>query len=336
MNFKRYITCIDTHTGGEPTRVITAGFPAIPGKTLLEKSKYVMDHYDSIRKMVLLEPRGHSAMYGCIMVPPVTDDGHFGVLFAHSGGMSSMCGHATVGVTTVAIETGMVPSCEGENIVRIDTPAGRITAYADVKNERVRRVRFQNVPCFVYRENITVPLEGIGDVTADIVYCGAFFVYVDAARLGLKVLPEHTQRLVDCAMKISEKTTDNYETVHPLDKDLNWIYGTIIMDPVERDGKLLKSRNICVVGERHVDRSPTGTGTGGRIALHMHRGVMKSDDLFINRSITNTSMEARFVMRAKVADYDAVVTEVGCSAYITGFNQLVLDPEDPLGEGFIL
>ena len=335
MNFKNYITCIDAHTAGEPLRIVTAGFPPIPGKTILEKRDYVNAHYDGLRKMIMLEPRGHSGMYGCIIVSPVTEDGDFGVLFTHNEGLSSMCGHGIIAVTKVALETGMLNMHEGENIVKIDSPAGRITAYADVENEKVLRVRFQNVPCFVYKENITVHVDSLDkDVVCDIVYCGAFYVYIDAEKVGLSVEPDQSEALVKMGMEIKNKVMSAHETVHPLEPGLNWLYGTILLNPVTRDGNKLITNNICIFADGQIDRSPTGTGTGGRAALHVHKGLMKDDDILINKSVIYTPMEARIIEHVKVADFDAVITEVSGTASITGFNNLVLDPEDPLPEGF--
>ncbi len=335
MNFKHYITCIDAHTAGEPLRIVTSGFPPIPGKTILEKRKYVNAHYDGIRKMIMLEPRGHSGMYGCILTPAVTEDGDFGVLFTHNEGLSSMCGHGIIGVTKVAIETGIINSVEGVNVVRIDSPAGRVTAYADVKDGQVERVRFQNVPCFVYKENISVEVDGIGAVTGDIVYCGAFYVYIDAEKLGLKVNPDDAEALVRRGMEIKNKVwAAEGEFRHPTEPGITWLYGTILCDPVRREGQTLISNNICIFAEGQIDRSPTGTGTGGRTALLLHKGIMKEDDLLINKSVIDTPFESRIVEHVLEGDYPAIITEVSGTAYITGFNNLVLDPKDELPEGF--
>ncbi|MDR0497905.1 MAG: proline racemase family protein [Treponema sp.] len=335
INFKHYITCIDAHTGGEPLRIVTSGFPPRPGKTILEKRDYVNNHYDSLRKMLMLEPRGHSGMYGCILTPPVTPDGDFGVLFTHNEGLSSMCGHGIIGVTKVALETGVIIVKEGVNTLKIDSPAGRIVSYADVENGKVLRVRFHNVPCFVYKENISVEVDGIGSISGDIVYCGAFYVYVDAEKLGLKVNADFGDELVKRGMEIKRKVwAAEGEFNHPTEKGITWLYGTIICDPVRREGKTLVSNNVCIFAEGQIDRCPTGTGTGGRTALLVQNGIMRDDDLLINKSIINTPFESRVLKHVKEGDYPAVLTEVSGTAYITGFNNLVLDPDDPLAEGF--
>jgi trans-L-3-hydroxyproline dehydratase len=333
MHFKNRIDCIDAHTGGEPLRIVTSGLPPIKGDTILEKRDYMLKNYDNLRKLMMLEPRGHSGMYGCILVEAVTEDGDFGVLFTHNEGLSSMCGHGIIGITKVAIETGMILAEDGENIVRIDSPAGRVTAYADVVDGEVERVRFQNVPCFIYKENVEVEVDGIGKISGDVVYCGAFYVYVDSDKVNLKINPENTEKLVKVGMEIKHKVMDMMEFNHPT-SGVNWLYGTIFYEKPVKNQNILDTKNVCIFADGQVDRSPTGTGTGGRVALHYFKGEMLEEDTLSNKSIIDTAMEGRIIEKTKVGEYDALVTEVSGTAYIMGFNQLVLDPKDPLNEGF--
>lgn len=333
MHFKNRIDCIDAHTGGEPLRIVTSGLPPIKGDTILEKRDYMLKNYDNLRKLMMLEPRGHSGMYGCILVEAVTEDGDFGVLFTHNEGLSSMCGHGIIGITKVAIETGMILAEDGENIVKIDSPAGRVTAYADVVDGEVERVRFQNVPCFIYKENVEVEVDGIGKISGDVVYCGAFYIYVDSDKVNLKINPENTEKLVKVGMEIKHKVMDMMEFNHPT-SGVNWLYGTIFYEKPVKNQDVLDTKNVCIFADGQVDRSPTGTGTGGRVALHYFKGEMLEEDTLSNKSIIDTLMEGRIIEKTKVGEYDALVTEVSGTAYIMGFNQLVLDPKDPLNEGF--
>lgn len=331
---KWMIDCIDAHTGGEPLRIITSGLPPIVGDTILEKRKYVKENLDHLRKLMMLEPRGHDDMYGCILVEPVTDDGDFGVLFTHNEGLSTMCGHGIIAVTKTMIELGRMPSKEGENIVKIDSPAGRITAFADVEKGHVKQVRFQNVPCFMYKENIVISLEEYGDIECDIVYCGAFYIYVNVNKLNLSVLPKYGTLLTEIGMKMKYDVEGRIEIVHPIDVGITGIYGTIFYEDILRDDKILDTKNVCIFAEGQVDRSPTGTGTGGRVALHYHKGEMKKEDTLRNFSIIDTLMCGKVLEEVNIAGYQGVITEVSGTAHIMGINKLLLDPEDPLPEGF--
>ncbi len=331
---KLMIDCIDAHTGGEPLRIITSGLPPILGSTILEKRQYVKENMDNLRKLMMLEPRGHDDMYGCIIVDAVTKDGDFGVLFTHNEGLSTMCGHGIIAVTKTMIEMGRILSNEGENIVRIDSPAGRITAYADVKNGHVDQVRFQNVPCFMYLENVLINLDDLGDIECDIVYCGAFYIYVNVNKVKLSVLPKYAAQLTEIGMKMKYDIESRMDIVHPVDTGITGIYGTIFYEDVLRDGNNLNTKNVCIFAEGQVDRSPTGTGTGGRVALHHYKGLMKKGDTLRNLSIIDTLMCAKLVEEFKFSGYKAVLTEVSGTAHIMGINKLLLDPEDPLPEGF--
>ena len=336
MEFSRIISTIDAHTGGEPLRIITSGYPPIPGKTILEKRRSLSEKYDHLRKFLMLEPRGHSGMYGCLVTPPTTEDGNFGVLFMHNEGYSTMCGHGIIAVTKVAIETGMVEANSEEiQTIRIDSPAGRVTSFAHMNGNRVDKVSFHNVPSFVYAENVRVPVDGIGDVLVDIAFGGAFYVFVDAKKLGVRIVPEESERLVKLGMEIKYKIMDQMTIVHPLEPELHGIYGTIITDEVTNisPGSLV-SKNVTIFADAQIDRSPTGTGTSARVALLHKKGLLQKGMVLTNMSIVDTVFEGWITEFAKVASFDAVIPEVSGTAQIMGFNQWVLDPNDPLPDGF--
>jgi proline racemase len=337
VQFKQMITCIDAHTAGEPVRVVTSGFPAIPGRTMLDRRKYVLDNLDHLRKLVMREPRGHDAMYGAILTPPATEDGDVGVLFIENGGMGTMCGHGTIGVSKVLFDTGMRQAAEGINELKIDAPAGRVVSYVTVRHGHVESVHFRNVPAFLYKSGLKVPVDGIGEVTADICFGGAFYVFVEASQVGLEVVPENAARLTAIAMEIKEKLGRAEEIIHPLEPGINWIYGTVIHTPPEKNGNdRIYTRNVTVFGESEVDRSPCGTGTSARMSQLCARGILKPGMVLENHSIIDTAFEGEILDETTVAGIPAIVPKITGNAYIMGFNQLVLEPSDPMPEGFRL
>ena len=334
LQFANMITAVDAHTGGEPLRIIVAGLPLIPGADILDKRSYLKENLDHLRKLLMLEPRGHSGMYGCIVTPAVTDDGDFGVIFTHNEGYSSMCGHGIIAVTKALIEIGQIPSEEGANTVRIDAPAGRVTAVALVESGRVRQVEFTNVPSFVYATDVPVMLAGIGAIKVDVAYGGAFYAYVDADKLGLAVDPKYMEELVKRGMEIKYAVMEKIRVEHPLEQRIVGIYGTIFTAPLKQKEFGLHSKNVCIFADGQIDRSPTGTGTAGRVALLHHKGLFKEGMTLQNDSIIDTVMTGRIAGLTKLGSFSAVIPIVGGTAHIMGFNQLVLDPEDPLPEGF--
>jgi proline racemase len=329
------ITTIDAHTAGEPLRIITSGFPEIPGDTILSKRAYARAHHDDLRRALMWEPRGHADMYGAILTDPVTPDGDVGVLFIHNEGFSTMCGHGIIGMVKVGIDTGYFPIAGPQTIIRIDTPAGRVTATAHVENGRCVRVTFLNVPSFLLERDLTINVQRIGSVTCDIAYGGAFYAYVDADALGVTLDDQHQRQCIDVGMAIKRAVMDQYEIQHPDgDLDLNFLYGTILVSRTQMGGRA-HSRNVCIFADGEVDRCPTGTGVSGRLAIHHARGEL-SDETITVESIIGTTFTGRVAEETTVGGLKAIVPEVGGTAYITGQHTFLLDPDDPLREGFLL
>jgi proline racemase len=328
------ITTIDLHTAGEPFRVITSGFPDLPGETILARRRHAREHLDHLRRALMWEPRGHADMYGAVVTPAVTPASDFGVLFLHNEGYSTMCGHGIIGIATVAIETKMVSVREPETTVRIDTPAGPVTALARVASGRVRGVRFQNVPSFVLALDEEVEVPGVGRVRFDLAFGGAFYAYVAADSLGFRCAPDEFRQLIEAGMAIKRAIASSRTIAHPFEADLGFLYGTIFVAPGPGGG--VHSRNVCVFAEGEVDRSPTGTGVSGRLAIHHARGEIGAHEVIEIESIIGTRFTGEVVATTAFGPYRAVVPEVGGRAYVTGRHEFFIDPDDPLREGFLL
>jgi len=328
------ITTIDAHTEGEPLRIITGGFSDVSGDTILARRSYLKENLDHLRQALMWEPRGHADMYGCILTPPVTQEADLGVLFMHNEGYSSMCGHGIIGLATVALETGIISRSEPEAIVKIDTPAGLVTAQAKMENGRVKSVSFQNVPSFVFAMDKVVQVPGLGEVKYDVAFGGAFYAYVKAEDVGVVCKPEAYRTLIEKGRAIKQAVMESLPVVHPFEEDLNFLYGTIFIGPPQAQGA--HSRNVCIFAEGEVDRSPTGTGVSGRLALLLARGDIALNQPIVIESIIGTRFTGQIIETTSFGPYPAVIPEVEGSAYITGRHEFLIDPEDPLREGFIL
>jgi trans-L-3-hydroxyproline dehydratase len=301
---------------------------------MLARRRYAKAHHEALRKALMWEPRGHADMYGCLLTPPATPDADFGVLFMHNEGYSTMCGHGIIAVTKVVLETGLLPMQTPETRVRIDTPAGLVTAYARVQHGQVEHVYFHNVPSFVVALDETVAVPGLGTVRYDLAFGGAFYAYVQAAEVDVTCTPQDYRALIEKGMAIKRAVMAQRRIVHPLDEDLGFLYGTIFIGP---PGDLqAHSRNVCIFAEGEVDRSPTGTGVSARAAIHHARGEIQVGESIIIESILGTRFRVRVKETTTVGPHAAVIPEVEGRAYITGRHMFTLDPDDPLGEGFIL
>ena len=332
LEFERMISVVDAHAAGEPLRIVTSGLPQIPGETILQRRQYFLQHMDHIRRFLMHEPRGHSGMYGCIITPPASTDGDFGILFMHNEGYSTMCGHGIIAATKVACQMGIV---QKKREIRIDSPAGRIVAQVHGDGQSVDQVSFINVPSFVYARDQVLRVNG-SQVKVDVAFGGAFYSFVRVQDTGLTLDLENLPRLVDMGMQIKRATMDEIDVIHPLEPELAGIYGTIITEPTRRDGHTLVSRNLTVFADAQVDRSPTGTGTAARLALLHEKDQMTENDELYNSSIIDTKFTGRITGTSSVGRFPAVIPEIRGSAQIMGLGQLVLERGDPLPGGFRL
>lgn len=331
------IKTIDMHTGGEPLRVILSGFPELKGTSVLGYRKYCKENFDYLRTALMFEPRGHADMYGCILTPANDEEGDFGIIFLHNEGYSTMCGHAIIAISTLAVQMNWIAVKEGENILKIDAPCGRITSYARVENGKVIGVRFYCVPSFVVGLDREVFVKGIGKVIYDLAYGGAFYAYVNMQKnnfdFGLNT--EDYRNLIQTGMDIKHAVmASDKEIIHPFEEDLSFLYGTIFID--KSDKKNIDSRNVCIFAEGEVDRCPTGSGVSGRMAIHSARKEIDYGDAMTIESITNSVFKGSIVSEVDFGPFQAVIPQVEGTAHITGAHTFVIDPNDPMKNGFIL
>ncbi|MGH2614469.1 MAG: proline racemase family protein [Thermomicrobiales bacterium] len=333
MRFERVLSTIDAHAAGEPLRIITAGVPPLPGATVLERRRFMADHYDDIRRALLFEPRGHADMYGAVLTPPVTPGADYGVLFLTNEGYSTMCGHGVIALTTALLETGMLPRREPSTDVVYDSPAGLIRACATVEDDRVTSVAFRNVPAFRYAEDLEVAIDQ-GPIRADVAFGGAFYVLVDAADLGVEVVPQNAGQLTRLGMEVKRAVEREIEVVHPEEPELRGIYGTIISEPPRAADRA--GRNITIYAEGAVDRSPCGTGTSAKLACLYAAGHISIGQPYVHESVIGTTFTGRVLDETTVGPHAAVETEISGRGFLTGFHQFVLDADDPNAGGFLV
>ncbi|WP_452222272.1 proline racemase family protein [Lacinutrix salivirga] len=332
------IKTIDMHTGGEPLRVIVDGFPELKGDSVLEYRRYCKENFDHLRTALMFEPRGHADMYGCILLPPNDEEGDFGIIFLHNEGYSTMCGHAIIAISTLAIEMNWIDVKEGDNIIKIDAPCGRITSFANVKEGKVTGVRFHCVPSFVVGLNKTVEVDGLGKVTYDLAYGGAFYAYVDMAKnnFDFDLSVASYRNLITKGMDIKHAVMQSDKHIlHPFENDLSFLYGTIFIDN-NKQVSGIDSRNVCIFAEGEVDRCPTGSGVSGRMAIHKARKEIDFGETMTIESITGSVFTGSVVSEEDYGPFHAVIPQVEGTAYITGKHTFLIDPNDPMKDGFIL
>jgi proline racemase/trans-L-3-hydroxyproline dehydratase len=312
--------------------VVVAGVPFLHG-TMAEKRRQLQEEYDFIRTALMHEPRGHADMFGAIIVEPARPEADIGVVFMDTGGYLAMCGHGSIGVVVAALATGLVPLEEPTTEVLMDTPAGLVRARAEVADGDIGQVAVENVPGFLYRSGVTVETSS-GPVELDISFGGNFFALVPASSLGLEVKLAHLPQLIERGMAIRAAIDEQVDVVHPTQPHINTVDLVEIYEDLE--GEEADCRNVVIFGEAQADRSPCGTGTSAKMAALHAKGHLDLQHPFVNESIIGTRFTGRLLRQETIDSLTGVVPEISGNAYVTGFQQFVVDPRDPLKFGFHL
>jgi trans-L-3-hydroxyproline dehydratase len=349
------VQVLDLHCAGEPLRIIRSGFPEVPVAPVLERRRWVAANADHVRRAIVNEPRGHRDMYGAILLPPYGNDADICLLFMHNEGYSTMCGHGVIAVTTALIEEGLFPASEPVTTITYEVPAGLVAASATVAalpdgGHAVRGVRFTNVPAYLAARSLALVPDGVelygraataGHLAVDVAFGGAYYGIVDAAQVGLRVVPEQASELRRVGAAITELLRRDHTPSHPTDADLSFVYGTIIVDldpQSSPDGLAADAhiRNATIFADAELDRSPCGSGTSAILAqLHARKRLQVGQEI-VNAGITGEHFLGRIEAETRLGNHAAVVTSVAGTAFVTGYGTLVIDERDPLGEGFLL
>ena len=326
------INTIEMHTAGEPLRVVVDGFPESQGASVLEYRRLLKDKHDHLRRALMYEPRGHADMYGCVVIPSSQAD--LGVVFMHNEGYSTMCGHATIALGKLAVESGWVKIQEGINTFKLEAPCGIVTLRVEVKDGQATQVGFYNVPSFVWAQDQEVKTDNYGTIEYELAYGGAFYAVINAQSLGLLLNKDHSHELIQAGIQIKRAIVQQTSITHPFEPDLGFLYGTIFTGPPHDPGN--HSRNVCIFAEGELDRCPTGSGVSARLALLHQREEVSLDQWITVESIIGSEFKGRVTGTTMFGSYEAVIPYVQGSAFYTGRNQFWIDPNDPLNEGFLL
>ncbi len=333
MRARTVLHCVESHTEGMPTRVVVGGVGALPGDTMEARRQHVIARRDDLRTLLMYEPRGHSAMSGAILQPPIRPDCDWGVVYIEVAGCLPMCGHGTIGVATVLVETGMVPVVEPVTTIRLDTPAGPVVADVSVRDGRAERVTIRNVASFVTALDQAVTVPGYGHVSYDMAFGGNFYAITDLDDVGIPFGREHGAELMAFGLALLDAVEASAPPVHPAEPGIHGCHHAQLVAP---GSDARHSRHAMVIRPGYFDRSPCGTGTSARMAALHARGELGFDSDFVNESLLGRPFIGRLVEPTEVGGVAAVVPTITGSAWLTGTSQHFLDPTDPFPEGFLL
>lgn len=329
------ISVVDMHTGGEPVRIVTGGYPPIPTGAILEKRAWVRANLDHLRKMLIFEPRGHYDMYGALLVEPDLPGADLAVLFMHNEGYSTMCGHAVTALGRYAVDHGLVAALEPVTTVNIECPCGLVVASVEVSNGRAGAVSFESVPAFLLAGDQSTRLERYGEIRFDMAYGGAFYALAECSQFGLAFGRDRVRDFVDAATALTAKLKAEFPLSHPDHDDLAFLYGSILTDGEDHFSDR-PTKNVCVFAEAEVDRSPTGSGVTARLAAMHAKGQIVTGQTRIFESIVGSHFTGAVARTSQAGGRAAIIARVGGRAFYSGRAEFSLEDGDELGQGFLI
>ena len=336
LDLSRFSNCfktIESHTVGEPTRVILSGFPEPHGETMMERKCFYEQNYDHYRQALMAEPRGHSDMVGALLLEPTDPRASIGVIYMDTNRWINMCGHATIGCATVAVNAGLVAVSEPTTHLVLDAPAGLIHTDVHVRDGKAVAVSFENVPSFLYAEDCSVELEDGRRIPFAIAYAGAFFALVDVASINEDICDRNVAKLRLLGMRILKRINETMEVRHP-QLAITGVANIEFYGPPKTPQA--HQCNVVVSAEGQVDRSPCGTGTSAKLAYMYATGKLGMGEVFVNGNFTGALFQGCVKQETSVGDYPAIIPQITGSAYISGTATYYIDPDDPLKWGFVI
>jgi proline racemase len=327
------IITIDSHTQGEPTRLLIGGVGKIPGSTMKDKRDYFEAHYDHVRMLLTREPRGHRGIMAAVVTEPVSPEGQFGLFFMDARRYPYLCGHATIGAVASLIEIGVLNAADEDSIITIDTPSGPLDAHTRIRAGHVESVAIGMVPSFVLDTGREIEIPEFGKINVDLVCVGGFFAMVSARAIGLDLIPENSHQLIPLGMAVIEAANQSLSVYHPERPEVNTVDVTEFYD---EDPKTGTGKGVVIYGESNMDRSPCGTGTTAKMTLLHHQGKLDPGQVYKNAGPLGTVFEGRIVKTVPIGKFEAIVGQVRGTAQITGYHQFVVDANDPFQKGFLI
>lgn len=330
--YSQHISALDTHTEGDPTRFILSGIPFIPGSTMVGKLNFFQKNLDHVRKFLMQEPRGHRDMFGAAIVPPVTPDSAFGIIFMDNGGYLNMCGHGIIAAATVGKKLGMIS--KEAKAVKIDSPAGQIEAEYVDDGHGGFAVKITSVPSFVHCLDKEIKLNNGKTVNVDIAFGGSFFAFVQAEALGIDEQNYTIDQIRDYGMMVKDAVNSQVKVQHPVEKHIDQVDLVEILFKPKKQG--VDCKNILIFGEGIIGRDPCATGATAKLAIEYSKGKLQLNQNYVVEGLIETTYTCNITGTTKVGELDAVIPVIVGKTYITSFAQFVVESDDPLPTGWLV
>ncbi|MDQ2091112.1 proline racemase family protein [Marimonas arenosa] len=346
MRISSVITAVDAHAEGEPGRVITAGLPHIPGASVYDKMRWLEEHRDDIRLVMLREPRGYPALCCNAIVPPCDPAADAGFIIMEQTEYPPMSGSNTICTVTVLLETGLLPMVEPVTELTLEAPAGLVRVRADCADGKVTRVTIENVPGFAVHLDAELEVPGLGTARVDIAWGGMFYVIAEAAQFGLEIAPDTGADMVRVSEALRHAAAEQLPVSHPdqpgiTGPTISQLTGPATLPQAHGKSAVTVSSGAFNPEKPHaltgvLDRSPCGTGTCAKMACLHARGLLAPGADYVNEGPMGTTFTGRILRETRIGPYPAIVPSLSGQAWITGMANYMIDPTDPFGGGFTL
>ena len=336
MKKNQYLDVIYTHTEGEPSCIVHNGIPYPPGLSILDKRQFLIDNFDHVRTSLMQEPRGHKDMFGVFVTPPSEAENDAGMLWMDGERFVEMCGHGTIALSMVLVSHGLINNIQVPTTkIRFETPAGIVTSEVQAGNEKVEWCRFTNVPAFVFAQDIPIELPNYGTLMADIAFGGNFFAVVHWPDKTHPINPKNGNLLSEMGQLVKEQINKKIDVVHPTKSHIRGVHFCTFWQ--EPDNSLHLYRNVHVFSDGKLDRSPGGTGTSMMMAVFEARNKIKIGQPIKSEGLLGSgTFEGCLIGETKIGELRAVIPTVKGTAKVTGYAKWLLDPNDSIGQGFVV
>jgi len=329
------IHVVSCHAEGEVGDVIVGGVAPPPGATLWEQSRFIAAD-ETLRNFVLNEPRGGVFRHVNLLVPATDPRARMGFIIMEPADTPPMSGSNSICVATVLLDTGIVPMEAPQTRFALEAPGGLVEITADCSDGKAQRITVRNVPSFADRLDAKLEVPGIGTLTVDTAYGGDSFVIVDAPALGFALTPDEAKDIADTGLRITRAAQEQLGFRHPELPEWDHLSFCQVAAPIVMENGVAVGRNAVAIRPGKIDRSPCGTGCSARLAVLHAKGLLKTGDRYVGRSIIDSEFHCRIEAEVRVGDRAGVVPSLAGRAWITGTHQHTLDPSDPWPGGYRL
>lgn len=333
MRTSKVIHVVSCHAEGEVGDVIIGGVTPPPGSTIWEQRKWISED-NNLRNFILNEPRGGVFRHVNLLVPPKNPKADAAFIIMEPEDTPPMSGSNSICVSTVLLDTGIIPMHEPITEMVLEAPGGLINVRAHCSDGKAQRIEIENLSSFAGLLDASIEVDGFGTLIVDTAFGGDSFVVVDPILLGMSLVPDEARDLAELGVKITNAANEQLDFKHPLQPDWHHHSFCLFAGELNKDELGLRAKSVVAIKPGKLDRSPTGTAVSARMALLHARGEMRNGEQLTGVSIIGSEFYGKIIGTTQVGHIPAIRPQISGRGWVTGTHQHMLDPSDPWPEGY--